>query len=74
MDLSTLKRAGTLILVLLCAILVATALSNIIMSALGLSGVVAFVMGFIVYAVLFFGVLYLFERFLGITIFHFKNW
>lgn len=74
MDLSTLKRAGTIILVLLSAILVATALSNIIMSALGLSGVVEFVMGFIVYAVLFFGVLYLFERFLGITIFHFKNW
>jgi hypothetical protein len=27
-----------------------------------------------VYAALFFGVLYFFERFCGIYIFHFRNW
>ena len=71
MDLSTVKRAGTIILVLLCAILVANTLSNIVMNALGLSGVVGFVMGFVLYAILFFSVLYLFEKFFAIRIFRF---
>jgi len=71
MDLSTVKRAGTIILVLLCAILVANTLSNLFMNALGLSGAVGFVMGFVLYAILFFSVLYLFEKFFAIRIFRF---
>lgn len=71
MDLSSAKRVVTFILVLLCAILVANTLANILLSLLGLSGISGFVAGFVIYAVFFFGVLYFFERVFGITIFRF---
>jgi len=71
MDLSSVKRGVTLILVLLCAILIANGISNVLMSVLGLTGIPGFIAGFVIYAVIFFGVLYLFERFGGIRIFNF---
>ena len=71
MDLSSARRIVTFVLVLLCAILVSNTLSNIIMAALGFSGIFGFIIGFVLYAVFFFGVLYFFERFFGITIFRF---
>lgn len=71
MDLSAVKRAAVFIVVLLCAILVANTISNVLIFMLGLSGIAGFIAGFVVYAVIFFGVLYLFERFFGISIFHF---
>jgi len=71
MDLGTVKRIGTLIIVLLCAILVANAISNVLMNVLGLTGIPGFILGFVIYAAVFFGILYLFERFFGINIFHF---
>jgi len=71
MDLSKAKRILTLILVLLCAILVANTFTNILMKELGLTGITAFIAGFVLYAAFFFGILYFFERFFGITIFHF---
>lgn len=71
MDLSSVKRGVTLILVLLCAILVANWISNVLMRVLGLTGIPEFIAGFIIYAVIFFGMLYLFERFGGIRVFHF---
>jgi hypothetical protein len=73
MDLSLVKRAAGIIVVLLCSVLVANAVSNILMDLSGLGGPVGFVAGFIVYAAVFFGMLYLFERFGGVSIFHF-NW
>lgn len=73
MDLSSVKRGATLILVLICAILVANIVSNILMNLLGLSGIPGFIAGFIVYAAVFFGMLYVFERFLGISIFRFRE-
>lgn len=73
MDLSSVKRGATLILVLLCAILVANAISNILMNLLGLAGIPGFILGFVVYAAVFFGMLYLFEQFFGISIFHFRG-
>jgi len=71
MDLSSARRIVTFVLVLLCAILVSNTLSNIIMAALGFTGIFGFIIGFVLYAVFFFGVLYFFERFFGITIFRF---
>ncbi len=71
MDLSSVKRGVTLILVLLCAILVANWISNVLMSVLGLTGIPGFIAGFVIYAALFFGILYLFERFGGIKVFNF---
>jgi hypothetical protein len=71
MDLSSARRVVTLILVLLCAILVANTLANILMTSLGLTGIFGFIVGFVLYAVFFFGVLYLFERFFGVRIFNF---
>jgi len=71
MDLSSVKRGVTLILVLLCAILVANWISNVLMSVLGLTGIPGFIAGFVIYAALFFGILYLFEQFGGIKVFNF---
>jgi hypothetical protein len=71
MDLSSARRIVTFVLVLLCAILVANTLANILMAALGLTGIFGFIAGFVLYAVFFFGVLYFFERFFGIRIFSF---
>lgn len=71
MDLSSARRVVTFVLVLLCAILVANTFANILMSGLGLSGIPGFVVGFVLYAVFFFGVLYFFERAFGIRIFNF---
>jgi len=71
MDFSSVRRIVTFVLVLLCAILVSNTLSNIIMATLGFTGIFGFIIGFVLYAVFFFGVLYFFERFFGITIFRF---
>jgi len=71
MDLSSAKRVVTFVLVLLCAILVANTLANILLALLGLSGISGFIAGFVIYAVFFFGVLYFFERVFGITLFNF---
>lgn len=71
MDLSSARRIVTFVLVLLCAILVSNTLSNILLAFLGLSGIFGFIVGFVIYAIFFFGVLYFFERFFGITIFRF---
>ncbi|HEX3002013.1 MAG TPA: hypothetical protein VHN82_06560 [Methanoregula sp.] len=54
MDLSSGRRIVTFILVLLCAILVSNALSNIVMAALGITGISGFIIGFVLYAVFFF--------------------
>ena len=72
MDISSVKRGATLIVVLICAILVANLVSNLLMNLFGLGGIPGFIAGFIVYAAIFFGVLYLFERVFGIRIFHFR--
>jgi hypothetical protein len=73
MDLSSAKRAAVFIVVLLCAILVANTVSNVLMSTLGLGGPGGFIAGFVVYAAVFFGVLYLVERFFGVSIFRFRG-
>lgn len=73
MDLSQVKRAVTLFMVLLVAFLAASFLSHTVISVLSLSGAIAFVAGLLLYAVFFFGALSLFERLLGIRIFGFDT-
>jgi hypothetical protein len=45
--------------------------SNTIVTALGLNGWIRFIVSFIMYAVLFFGILYAIEKIFGIRFFDF---
>jgi hypothetical protein len=56
---------------ILVAIVIANALSNILMAYTGVTGWMEFVISFVLYAGLFFAILYLMERFLGIEFFGF---
>jgi hypothetical protein len=69
MDIAPARKLTVLLITLLCAIVISRVLSNIVLIALGLTGISAFIAGFILYAAVFFGVLYLFERFAGVRIF-----
>jgi hypothetical protein len=44
-----------------------------LMNLSGLGGPAGFIAGFVVYAAVFFGMLYFFERFFKITIFRFRG-
>jgi hypothetical protein len=71
MDIAPVRKLAVLLITVLCAIVISRILSNIVLIALGLTGVIAFIAGFILYAAVFFGVLYLFERFAGVRVFGF---
>jgi hypothetical protein len=71
MEFSTIRRWAVLFFSLLFAILISRVFSGIILTILGLSGIVGFIAGFVLYAVVFFGVLYVFERIFGMSIFRF---
>jgi hypothetical protein len=71
MDIAPVRNLVVLFVTLLCAIVISRFLSVIVLAALGLSGIGAFIAGFVLYAIVFFGVLYLFERFAGVRVFRF---
>jgi len=73
MDSAEIKKWVIFFAGILVAIIIAIALSNIIMSYTGITGCVEFLVSFVLYAGLFFGILYLMERFLGINFFDFKR-
>ena len=56
---------------ILAAILIANTFSTIIVNLAGITGWVKFVSSFILYAVLFFGVLYALQKIFGIEFFSF---
>jgi hypothetical protein len=56
---------------ILCAIVIADALSNIIVNVIGITGWEKFVISFILYAGLFFAILYLLEKLFHIEFFGF---
>ena len=56
---------------LLCAIIIADALANLIVNMAGMTGSVKFLVNFILYAAIFFAVLYAIEKLLGIEFFGF---
>ncbi len=73
MDFADVKKWVIFFLGILCAIIIANALSNWIMAYTGMTGWIGFLVSFILYAVLFFAILYLMEKFLNIEFFGFNR-
>ena len=74
MDISSVRKWAIFFIGILCSILIADSLSNAIIAVTGLSGWVRLVVSFVLYAVLFFGILYIIEKIFSIRFFDFgKN-
>jgi hypothetical protein len=71
MDYATVKKWATFFLGILCAIVVADALANVIVSAAGIAGWMNFLVNFLLYAVFFFATLYAIEKIFHIEFFRF---
>ena len=71
MDSATIKKWVTFFIGILCAIVIADALSNVIVSAAGINGWMSFLINFVLYAVFFFAILYAIERIFHIEFFGF---
>jgi hypothetical protein len=71
MDVSTVTRWVVLFVSLLIAIVLSRVLSGLVLGLLGISGIGGFILGFVLYAVVFFGVLYVIEQITGMHIFQF---
>jgi hypothetical protein len=71
MDPESVKRGVVLFLGIVCAVLIADALSEIIVPLTGVTGTAASILHLLVYAGILFGVIYLLKRFAGIDIFRF---
>jgi len=71
MDMVSFRKWAVFFIGILCSILIADTLSNTIVTAAGLNGWIQFIVSFVLYAVLFFGILYLIEKTVGITFFDF---
>jgi hypothetical protein len=71
MNTVSLKKWVSFFFGILCAIMIADSLSTLIVTAAGLSGWVQFLAGFILYAGLFFGILYSIEKIFRIEFFGF---
>jgi hypothetical protein len=72
MDMSAVKKWGVFFVGILCAIIISDKLSNIIVAATGLNGAARFLIDFVLYAILFFGILYLFEKAFHVDFFGFR--
>ncbi|MDD1704782.1 MAG: hypothetical protein LUP97_06125 [Methanoregula sp.] len=71
METSTIKKWVIFFLGILIAILLADALANLIVTTAGLGGWQKLVINFILYAALFFGILYVMEKVFDIEFFGF---
>jgi hypothetical protein len=71
MDMSAFRKWAIFFTGILCSILIADTLSNAIVTAARLNGWIMFIVSFVLYAVLFFGILYAIERIFGIRFFDF---
>lgn len=69
MDVVAIKKWVLFFSAILVAIIIADWLSNLIVTAAGISGWSRFLVGFILYAVLFFAILYGIENIFGIRFF-----
>jgi hypothetical protein len=69
MDMAAVKKWVIFFAGILVAILVGDSLSNILVSLAGLSGMAGFIVNFVLYAVIFFSVLYLLEKVFHIEFF-----
>lgn len=73
MEFADVKKWVVFFLGILVAIVIANALSNIIMAYTNMTGWVEFVISFVLYAVLFFAILYAIEKTTGIEFFGFNR-
>ena len=71
MDFAAVKKWMVFFIGILCAIVIADLLSNTIISTTGMTGWIKFLVSFILYAVLFFAVLYAIEKIFRIEFFGF---
>jgi hypothetical protein len=71
MDYATVKKWALFFIGILCAIVIADALSNVIVSAAGITGWANFLINFILYAAFFFVILYIIEKIFHIDFFGF---
>jgi multisubunit Na+/H+ antiporter MnhE subunit len=71
MDFAPVKKWAVFFIGILCAIVIADALSNVIVSATGMDGWMKFLVSFILYAVFFFAILYALEKIFHIEFFGF---
>jgi len=71
MDSATIKKWVIFFLGILVAIIIANWLSNVIVAYAGMTGWMNFVVSFVLYAVLFFAILYVMEKLFGIEFFGF---
>lgn len=71
MEYATIKKWALFFIGILCAIVIADALSNVIVSAAGITGWTSFLINFVLYAVFFFAILYVIEKIFHIEFFGF---
>jgi hypothetical protein len=72
MDFAPVKKWAIFFIGILTAIVIADALSNLLVSATGIGGWIKFLVSFILYAVFFFAILYLLEKIFHIEFFGFR--
>jgi hypothetical protein len=73
MDKAAVKKWVIFFAGILCAILIGDTLSNVLVNLAGLSGSVGFIVNFVLYAVIFFSVLYVLEKLFHIEFFGFNQ-
>jgi len=73
METGSIKKVIILVIGILVAFLIANALANIVVMLSGLTGAAGMVLSFVVYAVLFFFVLHLLQKYAHIVFFGFDR-
>jgi uncharacterized protein HemY len=71
MDFAPVKKWAVFFIGILCAIVIADALSNALVSTTGMAGWMKFLVSFVLYAVFFFAILYALEKIFHIEFFGF---
>ena len=71
MDMSSVRKWAIFFIGILCSILIADTVSDTIVTAVKLNGWIKFIVSFVLYAILFFGILYAIEKIFYIRFFNF---
>ena len=66
MDMSSVRKWAIFFIGILCSILIADTVSDKIVTAVKLNGWIKFIVSFVLYAILFFGILYAIEKLFNI--------
>ena len=73
MKFAPVKKWAVFFVGILCAIIIADAVSLLILSVAGLKGWMKFLVNFVLYAIFFFAILYIFEKIFHIEFFGFNK-